>query len=78
MRRTRVPERGEIEEHGARDVRRRAFAQRAGGAAGCAGSIARSYTLFADPPSSMAATVAPIDLALVGATLPAPKSHSHT
>lgn len=36
--------------------------------AGCAGSVARSYTLFADPPSSMAATVAPIDLSKLQVT----------
>ncbi|WP_042419503.1 type IV pilus assembly protein FimV [Comamonas aquatica] len=36
--------------------------------AGCAGSVARSYTLFADPPSSMAATIAPIDLSKLQVT----------
>lgn len=36
--------------------------------AGCAGSVVRSYTLFADPPSAMAATVAPIDLSKLQVT----------
>ena len=33
--------------------------------AGCTGAISRSYTFFADPPSSMAASVAPIDLSKI-------------
>ena len=39
---------------------------------GCAGSVARSYTFFADPPATLAATVTPIDLdALQATALPA-------
>jgi pilus assembly protein FimV len=33
--------------------------------AGCDGSIARSYTFFADPPQAMAASVQPIDLSKI-------------
>ena len=33
--------------------------------AGCTGEVTRSYTFFADPPSSMAASVEPIDLSKI-------------
>lgn len=40
--------------------------------AGCTGAVSRSYTFFADPPSSMAATMQPIDLSKIQlSTLPA-------
>lgn len=43
--------------------------------AGCAGAVSRSYTFFADPPVSMAASVQPIDLStLKVASLPLPAS----
>ena len=44
-------------------------------AAGCAGTISRSYTFFADPPLSMAASPKPIDLSRIQVnSLPAPSS----
>ena len=39
--------------------------------AGCSGAITRSYTLFADPPATMAAAVAPIDLQQLQVNVPA-------
>ena len=40
--------------------------------AGCAGAVSRTYTFFADPPRSMAASVEPIDLSKIQvSTLPA-------
>ena len=42
--------------------------------AGCEGSMSRSYTFFADPPSAMAASVQPIDLSKIQVSpLPAPQ-----
>lgn len=38
--------------------------------AGCTGAITRSYTLFADPPATMAAAVAPIDLRQLQVNVP--------
>lgn len=39
--------------------------------AGCANAVSRSYTFFADPPKSLAASVEPIDLSTIQASPPA-------
>ncbi|MBP9942862.1 MAG: hypothetical protein KBF33_15945, partial [Comamonas sp.] len=38
--------------------------------AGCSGGISRSYTFFADPPKSLAASVVPIDLSTIQVSPP--------
>lgn len=40
--------------------------------AGCSATMTRSYTFFADPPGSMAASVQPIDLSKIQAAAPLP------
>ncbi len=40
--------------------------------AGCSATMTRSYTFFADPPGSMAASVQPIDLSKIQAEAPVP------